>query len=105
MKLDCIKICQSLQPVQKEAARFGYSPSIKATWKGRGPFRLWAIDLVAKLQPPGKHGEITLVVAVCPFSKWVEAAPLEDKSSHSVATWFHSQVVCRFGVPWGIRMD
>ena len=105
MKLDCIKICQSLQPVQKEAARFGYSPSIKATWKGRGPFRLWAIDLVTKLQPPGKHGETTLVVAVCPFSKWVEAAPLEDKSSHSVATWFHSQVVCRFGVPWGIRMD
>lgn len=53
LKLDCIKVCRSQEPVQKEAARFGYSPAIKATWKGRGPFRVWAIDLVTKLQPPG----------------------------------------------------
>ena len=49
LKLDCVKVCSSLEPVQKEADRFGYSPAIKATWKGRGPFRLWAIDLVTKL--------------------------------------------------------
>jgi hypothetical protein len=49
LKLDCVKVCSSLEPVQNEAARFGYSPAIKATWKGRGPFRLWAIELVTKL--------------------------------------------------------
>jgi hypothetical protein len=42
---------------------------------------------------------------VCPFSKWVEASPIENKRSHTVATWFHTQIVCRFGVPWGIRLD
>ena len=46
-----------------------------------------------------------MVVAVCPFSKWVEAAPLVNKSSHVVATWFHSEIVCRYGVPWGVRLD
>ena len=66
---------------------------------------MWAIDLVTRLGPPGAHGETTLVVAVCPFSKWVEAAPVENKSSFTITSWFHSQIVCRFGVPWGIRVD
>lgn len=46
-----------------------------------------------------------MVVAVCPFSKWVEASPLENKGSYTVAEWFHAQIVCRFGVPWGVRLD
>jgi hypothetical protein len=46
-----------------------------------------------------------MIVAVCPFSKWIEAAPLPDKRSHTVMSWFHEQIICRFGVPWGIRID
>ncbi len=45
------------------------------------------------------------ITAVCPFSKWVEAAPLADKSSQGTTHWLHSQIVCRFGVPWGLRVD
>jgi hypothetical protein len=66
---------------------------------------LWCIDLVSPLTPAGKYSETTMVVAVCPFSKWVEAAPLTDKSSHTVMQWLHKDIVCRFGVPWGIRVD
>jgi transposase InsO family protein len=80
-------------------------PYIKATWKGRAPFRLWALDLVTRLLPPGKNGETTLGVAVCPFSKWIEAQPLPDKSSHTIMQWFHFRIVCQFGVPWGVRVD
>ena len=45
------------------------------------------------------------ITAVCHFSKWVEAAPLADKSSQGTTHWLHSQIVCRFGVPWGLRVD
>ena len=105
MRLDCIRVSQSLQPQQVESARFGFSPFIRATWKGRAPFRLWCLDLVTRLEPPGTLGESTMVVAVCPFSKWGEAAPLLDKSSSTVASWFLLQLVSRYGVPWGVRVD
>jgi hypothetical protein len=84
MRKDCVLVCARAHPTQVEKAKFTALPHIKATWKGRAPFRLWALDLVTRLLPPGKNGETTLGVAVCPFSKWVEAQPLPDKSSHTI---------------------
>ena len=105
MHRDCNRICSTLAPQQLEAARFRRPPHIHATWKGRRPFALWCVDLVTKLEPPGRHGETLCITAVCPFSKWVEAAPLPDKSSTTTMQWLHEFIVCRFGVPWGLRVD
>ena len=46
-----------------------------------------------------------MIVAVCPTSKWVEAGELEGRKSASVTTWVHRELVCRYGVPVGIRTD
>lgn len=44
-------------------------------------------------------------MAVCPFSKFVLADPLHDKSSEGTMRWFHHRVVCFFGVPSAVRVD
>lgn len=105
MREDCVAICANLRPVQVERARFSSPPVIQPTWKGRAPLRLWCLDLITGLEPVGKLGESILAVAVCPFSKWVEAQPLTDRSSHTIMQWFHLRIIAQFGVPWGVRVD
>lgn len=105
MHRDCTQVCSTLPPFQVEQSRFRAPPTIKSTWKGRRPFALWCLDLVTKLEPPGALGETICITAVCPFSKWVEAAPLRDRQSFTVMKWFEMEIVTRYGVPWGIRVD
>lgn len=92
-------------PYQVEAAKFKPPRFITPSWKGQQPFSLWSLDLVTRLFPPGPRGEDILIVAVCPFSKWVEAGPLPDRSSTTVAAWVHEHIVCRYGVPRAFRVD
>jgi hypothetical protein len=42
---------------------------------------------------------------VDPFTKFVEAGPVEDLRAATITAWFHSQVVCRYGVPRWVRCD
>jgi hypothetical protein len=44
-------------------------------------------------------------VAVDPFTKFVVADPLPDKSSMSTMRWLHARIVCMFGVPLALRVD
>ena len=67
------------------------------------PLLIWAIDLVTHLKDSGQW-EI-LVVAVCTFSKWVEAAPLPDNHSATIACWFHSEIVCHYVAPAMVHCD
>ena len=67
------------------------------------PLLIWAIDLVSHLNNSGQW-EI-LVVAVCIFSKWVEAAPLPDRCSATIACWFYFQIVCHYGAPTMVHFD
>lgn len=39
------------------------------------------------------------------FSKWVEAAPISNKSSDTVGTWFNSNILCRYGTPQRVHLD
>lgn len=105
MHRDCSLVCSQMAPRQVERASFRAPATITATHKGRQPFAMWCIDLVTKLEPAGRFGESICAVAVCPFSKWVEAAPLTDRSSTTTMQWLHASIVCRYGVPWGIRAD
>jgi hypothetical protein len=45
------------------------------------------------------------MVCVCPISKWVEAIPVPDRASLTMAKAFHEHVVCRYGVPGFVRVD
>ena len=67
-------------------------------YKGNLPFECWCIDLLV-------WGRYVLIVAVCPFSKWVEAGILPDKRSSTVARWVHAELLCRYGSPRIIRSD
>ena len=44
-------------------------------------------------------------MAVDPFTKYVEAGPVVDLRAGTITTWFHEQVVCRYGVPKWVRCD
>jgi hypothetical protein len=103
--MDCLMVTRSLHPSQIEHQPCFKQPTLRPTYKLRGPFRVWCIDLVTKLSPPGPRGETTCIVAVCPFSKFVLADPLPDKSSESTMKWLHHRVVCFFGVPYAVRVD
>ena len=45
---------------------------------------------MVELKLVGATGETYLVVAVCAFSKWVEAGPILRKDSGTLMRWFHS---------------
>ena len=66
---------------------------------------VWCIDLVTKLHPPGLRGETVCITAVDPFTIFVLADSLPDKSSASTMKWLHARVVCMFGVPYAVRVD
>ena len=100
---DCVVLCAWLLPVQLERRDFCPGPALLPLLKSLMPLLVWAIDLVMHLKDGGRW-EI-LVVAVCVFSKWVEAAPLPDRRSTTIARWFHSESVCRYGAPALVRCD
>ena len=35
----------------------------------------------------------------------MEIGALSNKTSATVASWFHREVVCRFGPPYAVRVD
>lgn len=92
-------------PSQVEAAKFLPPRHLHPHPKNTRPFHTWAIDLITNLTPPGPRGEVHAVVCVCAFSKWVEIGPLADRTSSTVASWFHREITCRFGTPSIVRCN
>lgn len=90
---------------RQEMARFKPPPYLFPTNKPNAPFRLWCIDTIVGLRPPSPSGATDIVLAVDPFSKWVEAREVPVLNSHSTMVFFHTEVVCRYGVPFGVRSD
>ena len=104
MRLDCIAWCAIQLPQQLERAAWKPPPYLQPTNKALSPFHTWCVDLITSL-PAGANGETILIVCVCVFSKWVEAAPLPNRSSRTTANWFHNSITCRYGVPKVVRSD
>ena len=63
-----------------------------------------AMDLLDMSVTSAKGNRYVLVMVDC-FSRWMEAFPLSDKTSISVADAFFSNIVCRFGMPSVIHSD
>ena len=55
--------------------------------------------------PPGSLGQRYAVLAVDPFSKYVEISALPTKSSSALAKWFLTDILARYGSPRAVRSD
>lgn len=88
-----------------EALRFKPPPHLHPTKKDTQPFYQWCVDLVTNLSPPGANGEVHAIVAVDAMTKWVEIGALKDRSSATIAAWFHFNITCRYGPPGRVRSD
>ena len=55
--------------------------------------------------PEDDDGNRFLVIAVDPFSKWVEVQAIPSRHSWRVADFLYSQIVARWGKPRYIRTD
>ena len=104
MLTDCLKYCSILLPVQIERDKFHEAPYLFPTTKTVGPFHTFAIDIITGLDPT-TAGYTILVVCVCVFTKWIEAAALPSRSSATSRDWFHGNIVCHFGKPAAVRSD
>ncbi len=104
MRMDCVRWCALQLPAFLEHTTWRPPQYLHPTNKATTPFHTWCVDLITGL-PAGPGGETILVVAICAFSKWIEAAPLPDRSSATLATWMHNAITCRFGVPKIVRTD
>ncbi len=105
MKVDCHKLAKTSLARQKEAAKFHPPPYLHPTEKSAAPFRVWCLDSAVNFTPPAPDGATDVILAVDPFSKWVEIGTVPTLNSHEVAEWFHREVVCRYGVPARVRTD
>ena len=56
------------------------------TEKGAALFRLWCLELIADLKPPVPNRLMDIIVAVDPFTRWMEIATLPTRSSADLTT-------------------
>ena len=57
------------------------------------------------MAPSTPGGATSIVVAVDPFTEFVEAGPVDSLKSANVPHWFRENIVCRYGVPRWVRCD
>jgi hypothetical protein len=102
---DCEEVASASVVRQREMAKFAPPRYLHPAEKGVKPFQIWAVDSITNLVPPAPDGSTDIILAVDPFSKWVEAAPLKTLDSHHTATFFDQQILCRYGCPSIVRSD
>ena len=105
MRALCLQLAAEALPSRKEAAVFKPPPYLHTTNKMGAPFRFWCVDTIVGLTPPAPDGGTAVFVAVDPFIRWVEIGRTASLTSFHAAEWFHEQVVCRYGTPYGVRTD
>ncbi len=98
---DCVRRCSTCQKEKPMRA-----PLEELRWidKGSVPFAGWSIDAAGPF-PANDDGNRYLLVAVDPFSKWVEAAPVPSLHSWRAADFLYQRIVTHWGKPRFIRTD
>lgn len=105
MREACLRTAEECVPRQLDLARFKHPPYLVPTYKEVAPFMGWCLDCITHLEPAAPTGATAIVVAVDPFTKFVEAGAVPDLKAATITTWFHDQIVCRYGVPRWVRCD
>lgn len=68
------------------------------------PFQKISWDIMGPL-PPSSRGNRYILVVTDLFTKWVEAFPLKETSSETLARTLFDEVICRYGVPEELHSD
>jgi len=79
------KRCEEWQrhgPLQRDPAE--ELQSIVKPW----PFRGWAMDLIGKIHPSSSKHHSFIIVAICYFTKWVEAQPMVTMTQNDIIDSF-----------------
>ena len=69
--------------------------------KGSTPFIGWSINMAGPF-PQDQDGNCYLLVAVDPFSKWVEIHAVPSLHSWSAAEFLHNDLVAHWGKPQNV---
>lgn len=105
MLADCEETAKASIPRQLEVAKYPPPRYLHPTEKGIKPFQIWAVDTITNLVPASPSGATEIVVAIDPFSKWVEGAAIDNLDSHHTALFFDHNILCRYGCPAIVRTD
>ena len=68
------------------------------------PFEKISWDIMGPL-PTSSQGNKYILVVTDLFTKWVEAFPLKDTTTNTLATILLNEIVCRYGVPTSLHSD
>ena len=63
------------------------------------------MDFIIGMMPPNADGHTLMLVAVCPFTKWVEVGTCASMASADVMHWVHASIVMCFGKPAVFQVD
>ena len=98
---NCIQSCSVCQ-----GDKLPMPPKEELCWmdKGGAPFIGWSIDVVGPFPWDG-DGNCYLLVAVDPFSKWVETHAVPLLHSWRAAKFLYDDLVARWGKPHYVRID
>ena len=84
--------------MQLDKARFAPPRYLHPTKKDLFAFATWCVELITNLVPRGPNGKRYLIMAVCAYTKWVEAGALIGRSAKEIPDWVHANIMCGFGV-------
>jgi len=90
--------CQRHNPPQPNP------PAPLGTITSSRPFKKQSWDIMGAL-PTSSQGNKYILVITDLFTKWVEAFPLKDVTTNTLATIMLNEIVCRYGVPTCIHSD
>ena len=69
------------------------------------PFVSWEIDIIEPIEPKASNEHQFILVAVDHFTKWVEAITSKAVTKKVVVDFFHSNIICQFGISRTIITD
>ncbi|KAI0519706.1 hypothetical protein KFK09_007165 [Dendrobium nobile] len=102
---DCMKIAKCCHQCQVHGVVLHQPPNVLHPTIASWPFESWGTDIIGPIDPPSSKGHRFILAATDYFSKWAEAVPLRNVTSHHVMKFFRDHIVYRFGVPRRIISD
>ncbi|NAV32995.1 reverse transcriptase-like protein [Klebsiella pneumoniae] len=105
MLSDCMKVAKHCHQCQIHGVVLHQPPNVLHPMVSSWPFESWGTDIIGPIDPPSSKGHRFILAATDYFSKWAEAIPLRQVTSHHVIKFFRDNIVYHFGVPRRIISD
>ena len=104
MHADMVKCVQHCPTCQRDQTLSPLMAELQWIDKGDVPFAGWSVDAAGPF-PKDADGNRYLLIAVDPFSKWVELRAVSLLHSWRAAEFLYDELVARWGKPRWVRMD